>query len=41
MFWWRLCGSLVLLLLSVIGYKAAVLYRNLQEPFDSAKEALV
>ena len=40
-FWWRLCGSLVLLLLSVIGYKAAVLYRNLQEPFDSAKEALV
>ena len=41
MFWWRLCGSLVLFLLSGIGYKAAVLYRNLQEPFDSAKEALV
>ena len=41
MFWWRLCGSLVLLLLCVaIGY-ATVLYRNLQEPFDSAKEALV
>ena len=40
MFWWRLCGSLVLLLLCVaIGY-ATVLYRNLQEPFDSAKEAL-